>query len=151
MTVTAGPDVEGALKDYFRQQVDVLATAAGDRTFLTSRTGSVFPYIVITQIGGGEDTSDAPMDNALIQIDVFGRVRQLAEADAVRKAVRVALVKLSMEGGFDVPGKGRLLGTAIRDQRRFPEPEAQDADGTVGERPRYIITASVSCVASDGP
>lgn len=135
-------DAEGALKDYLRSDAEVIASAAGTRTFLRAKNGTQFPYIEVTRIGGSEDTSNAPIDAALMQIDVFGRVRQLGECTAVRGAVRSALRRLD-DTSFTSPGKGRILGASVSDDRRFPEPEAQDADGTVGERPRYVITATV--------
>jgi len=140
--ITAGPDLEGALRDYLQQSPDMLASPAGPRTYLAARADTVFPYVTLIRIGGGDDTSNAPMDQALVQFDVLGRVLQLGEANEVRRALRIALAKLS-DAPFTSPGKGRLIGSSIRDERRFPEPAAQDPDGAVGERPRYIVTAQV--------
>jgi hypothetical protein len=139
-TYVAGPDVEGAVKDYLRQAAEVTATACGTRTFLAPDDPE-FPYNRVWRIGGGEDTSNAPIDQALIQIDVFGQVRQLAEADTVRRGIRAALRRLQDEP-FTAAGKARLLGAVVRDDRRLPDLEAQDG-GVTGARPRYVITALV--------
>lgn len=142
MTITAGPDIEGALRDYLQQSPDMLASPAGARSWLAAKSNAVFPHVTIIRIGGGEDTSNAPMDQALVQFDVYGRVLQLGEANEVRRALRIALARLS-DDPFTATGKARLIGSTIRDDRRFPEPEAQDADGAIGERPRFIVTANV--------
>lgn len=130
---------------YFRASTLVNTTAAAGRTFLAVDSPT-FPYIQVTRIGGPEDGSDAPMDLALIQIDIYGRVRQLDEANTVRRGVRQALSALD-ETAYTATGKGRLLGAVVRDERRFPTANQQDAGGVIGERPRYIITALVTCIA----
>lgn len=136
------PDIEGALKDYLKADVDVLATAAGSRTYLALPDKPTFPCITIIRISGGETASEVPLEQALVQIDVRGRVQQLAETEAVRKAVRKALSKLQGRP-FDAAGKARLYAATVADDRRFPEPRQQDEDGAIGERPRFILTAQV--------
>lgn len=147
MSEYAGPDVEGAVKRYLQQAPSVLSGPAADRTFLAVKKPT-FPYITVIRIGGGEDGSEVPADTALLQIDVLGRIGELAEANEVRRGVRVALARLD-ENPFDDANNARLLGAIIRDERRFPEPDAQDPGGVIGERPRYIITTEVYAVGID--
>lgn len=134
-------DVEGALMDYLRaysltvQEVDT-------RTFLAV-TDPDYPYIQITRIGGPADGTGAG-DVALVQFDVIGAVRALRDTNDARRALRRALLTLE-DTPYSAPGKGKLIGAQIRDDRRFPD-EGQDGS-TIGERPRYIVTASVYCVA----
>lgn len=138
------PDVEGAVMSYLRAFPLVTATPVGTRTYLAVKTPA-FPYIVVTRLGG--PAAGGTGDLALMQIDVYGRVGALQETSDIRRAVRAAL--LSLEGAPYVSvGRAALLGATIRDDRRFPESDAQDSDGTLGERPRYIITASVYAVGA---
>lgn len=132
-------DAEGAIVSYLR----ATTTAFGTRVFLALAGATVYPVCRVGRVGGGDDPSDAPLDQALLQIDVYGRVRQLAEAESARQEIRSALKALSETGGYNVPGKAYIYGATVADDRRLPEPNAQDADGTVGERPRFIITAQV--------
>lgn len=137
------PDTEGALKTYLSTYPAVVSSAAAGRCFLATRSNVEFPYVLVSRLGGGDAPGDAPMDLALIQVDVYGRVVQLAEAGAVLNAVLEALAALNHTDAI-VPGKARLAGAIVRDRRRIPEPEAQDVDGTVGERPRYAVTVQVT-------
>ncbi len=135
-------DVEGALKEYLRTDVDVLASPAGARTYLALPDSPTFPCVTLIRIAGGEDTGEAPVDLALVQIDVWGRVKRLSEANEVRTAVRKALSKVRQR--TPVAGKAVLWGATVRDDRRFPVPQAQDSDGAIGERPRYVLTVQVT-------
>lgn len=144
MSGDAGPDVEGALKAYLQADTGMLAAPCGARTWLAVGRDAVFPYNVITRIGGGETSSDAPIDDGLVQIDIFGRVLQLTEADQCRRAVRKALAALTGTP-YTASGKGKLLGAVVRDDRRQPIQDAQDG-AVVGERPRYILTVAVTCI-----
>lgn len=141
------PDVEGALKDLLRTDADVLASPAGARTYLALPDDPSFPCVTVLRIAGGEDTGEAPVDVALVQVDIWGRVKRLSQSDEVRLAVRRALSKVRQR--TPVTGKAVLWGATVRDDRRFPTPQAQDSDGAIGERPRYILTVQVTATQPD--
>lgn len=139
------PDVEGALRDYLTANYD-FGNSAATGVFFAVPDEPVFPLVTIIRIAGGEGPGEAPLDVALLQVDVRGRVKALAQCMAVTQAVRKALSAL--RGPYTVAGKATIHGAVVVDVRRFPEPRAQDTDGRVGERPRYVLTVQVASTAA---
>ena len=140
------PDVEGAVKAFLQADPDVAGSAAAGRVYFAVPETPTFPLITVVRISGGEiRASEVPLDVALVQIDVRGQVKRLGECDDVRRAVRKALSKIRQ--ATPVAGKGVLYGANVLDDRRQPEPAAQDTSGAIGERPRYALTVQVSATA----
>src|SRR5688572_25728630 len=81
------PDIEGALRTWLRADPDI-QSFFGQRVFFGAprhTTTESFPMIVITRIGGGQRSGDAPMDMPMLQLDVYGR--KADEASGGRLAV----------------------------------------------------------------
>lgn len=69
------PDIEGALRTWLRAH-PLLVPEVDGRVYFSVPFNSAdkFPCIMITRVGdSGQDSSDTPIDLALIQFDVYGR------------------------------------------------------------------------------
>jgi hypothetical protein len=128
------PDVEGAVRDYLRDQ-DV----CDGRVYFGVPTGSpTYPLATVQRVGGGDDPSEAPIDQALIQIDVWGRVdaaghTDKAEARTAADAVRAALH--AIRGATALSETCTAYGAAVEADLWAPDPT---------DRGRYSITALVT-------
>lgn len=133
------PDVEGALRTYLRSHPDVQAQVA-QRVWFGIPLTPTYPLVAVARVGGFDDPSDAPIDQALVQIDCWGSLHDdtrnspnKAEAHAVRLACRQALHDLNAR---TVVGLTRLGGAVIQSDLYLEDP----AD----RRPRYVITAQIT-------
>lgn len=134
------PDVEGALRTWLRANASV-STLVGQRVFFAvpsdARPAS-YPLIVVSRIGGGQDDSDAPIDRALMSIDVFGAERDKAGTTAVVNAVRSALEAINgrttLTAGVDV------FGVQVAGVVWAPDPD--------NGRPHYTVTAEATAISS---
>lgn len=132
------PDVEGGIRDYLRGHTDV-AAAVGARVFFGVPDEPTFPLVAVRRVGGGDDTSEAPIDQALIQLDCWGGVDaaghgKKAEADTVRRAVRQALYEI--RGATALNASTVAYGAAVTSDVFLPDPN--------NDRPRYAVTALVT-------
>jgi hypothetical protein len=132
------PDVEGGLRAYLRADANVAALVHG-RVFFGIPAEPRFPLLTVTRVGGGEDISpDAPVDVALMEVQVWGEGRNKAEATALLNAVRSALFAIrsrtNLTTGVDA------FGATVAGVTYLPDP----AD----DRPRYIVTAQVTAIAA---
>lgn len=122
-----GPDVEGDLRAALRADTD-LAALVGSRVFLSTRalTEASYPCVVLSRIGGGDHpTSTAPIDQALLQLDIWGPARSKQAATDVVNAVRLALQR---------------IGAQVVSMIFLPDPDDR--------RPRYVVTAAVIAISS---
>ena len=121
-----GPDVEGDVRAMLRDDPDV-AALVGARVFLSTRalTEASYPCVVVTLAGSSDDTSEAPIDLALVQLDCWGPMTSKSVTTDVVNAVRSALHR----HGIDVAG-------------RVWAPDPDD------RRPRYVVTAAVTALSS---
>lgn len=133
-------DVEGAVRDYLRNQdIDDL----GARVYFGVPTGSAtYPLATVQRVGGGDDVSEAPIDQALIQIDVWGRIDNAghtdkAQARAVADGVREAL--RDIRGATELTDTCIAYGAAVEADLWAPDPT---------DRGRYSITALVTARAA---
>ncbi len=134
------PDVEGGMRTFLRNDTDVQAVL-DQRVFFRPDVGAEFPLAAVYRVGGGEDPGEAPVDRAVIQIDVWGNLRNKAECFDAYQAVRKALSK---------PRSRTVLKTGVvahgtiqvTDVRYLPDPE--------DNRPRYAITALVTATSTVG-
>ena len=90
-----------------------------------------FPFLVVFQIGGAPDPSEAPVDLPLLQWDCYGSEGFAGRAQADTLA-RPLLDRLSSADGMTVLGQGHIYGHQTIDYRRSPEPDTGWA--------RYTIT-----------
>jgi hypothetical protein len=145
--VSEFPDVEGAVRTYLRAHTDVTALC-GTRVFFAVPRQATYPLVVVTRVGGFDDTSDAPLDQALIQVDCWGDLHtdtiaspDKAQAAAVLRAVRQAFYDLTHQPAVvsvagDDPHDVRLAGAQVQSDPYVPDPD--------NRRPRYAVTAQVT-------
>ncbi len=102
---------------------------------------SSFPLVTVRRVGGGQDTGDAPVDRALIQVDCWGSID--ASGNGV-KATATALVnavrqRLEAVGTDLTPISGAVLHeAAVESVLWLPDPD--------NDRPRYVVTAEVTAI-----
>lgn len=131
------PDVEGGVRDFLRT-----AGVCGARGYFGVPDGTpTYPLFTVQRVGGGDDTSEAPLDQALIQIDVWGRRdaaghTDKAEARAEANAVRTALQ--GIRGATALNATTIAYGAAVEADLWAPDPT---------DRGRYSITALVTARA----
>lgn len=134
------PDVEGAVKACL-----VAANVCGGRVFFgvpSPVTESTFPLATVQRVGGGDDPGEAPLDLALIQIDVWGRKDAAGHTDkaaarAEANAVRTALGEI--RGATALSPTVTAYGAAVESDLWAPDPS---------DRGRYVITALVTARAA---
>lgn len=131
------PDTEGAVRDYLRGHTDVTAQV-GTRVFFSIPDQPTWPLVVVRRVAGGDDTSEAPLDQAVIQIDCWAAGRNKQQATDVVNAVRQALYELRGATALndDVVGYGARIDSIVF----LPDP----AD----DRPRYALTAQITTRAA---
>lgn len=134
------PDVEGALRTYFRAWPPLTGLVA-QRIYLSlPRDNVVYPCLDLFRVGGGDDPSEAPVDRALIQINCWGELYangngNKTQAAQVAFAVRSGLNAL--RGRVDV-GTVALMGSTVESVIWLLDP----ADA----RPRYAVTTLVTAM-----
>lgn len=138
------PDVEGAARAFLRADAGV-AALVGTRCFFGIPDAPTWPLVVVSRIGGGDDTSDAPLDQAVLQVDCWGRLYDDTDATksshgdkagcrAVANAVRSAFASLTHQpataaGCF-------LYGASVSTDVWRP-----DIDD---DRPRYLLVVNLT-------
>jgi hypothetical protein len=139
------PDVEGAVRTYLRAHTDVVAQV-GARVFFGIPDEPTWPLIVVSRVGGFEDPSDAPIDQAMVQLDCWGAFHldgstevltrpNKASATAVLRAVRQAHSDL-----IHVPATVTVAGATVRIDGGAWQSDPYIPDPSDG-RPRYVVTA----------
>lgn len=131
------PDVEDGVRKYLRADVDVAAQVAGRVFFGVPRENPTFPLITVLRAGGGDDVSEAPIDNAAILINCWGSTSKEQAwnvAMSVRRALRKIRNKTLLTTG--VYAHGATVDGVIWS----PDPE--------DDRPRYVVTAQVTATAT---
>jgi hypothetical protein len=137
------PDVEGGIRTYLRNDADV-AAIVGSRVFFgipKGATESTFPLVTVARIGGGSDTSDAPVDLALVSVDCWGTIDDSGHGDkagatALVNSVRSALER--MNGPTQLSGSMYGFGVQEAGVVWSPDPD--------NDRPHYALTAEVSAI-----
>jgi hypothetical protein len=120
------PDPEYAVRNYLRQQgIPYVHVAAP--------TGVKLPYITISRVGGGDDSGLAPIDNALLQLDVYGSTK--AEAHTIVANVRT--VFSNIVSAIHVEPDTMIHGINIAGVVWSPDPDDDTS--------RYVITAQAVC------
>lgn len=131
------PDVEEGIRTYLRQDVDVQAGPSAGRVFFgVPRQNPVFPLITLRRAGGGDDLSEAPIDQAVISFSCWGGTKQQAWDTAA--SVRLALYKIR---GKTLVSAGVYAHGAQVDGVIFSPDPADD-------RPRYVVTSRVTATAA---
>lgn len=146
MTVDQFPDVEGALVAWLKSQTDLTALIGGHRIFFgvpKGATEATFPCVTVQLVGTVPDPSEAPIDRALIQIDVWGSFGQSgngkkAEATNVVNTVRALLH--SIHEPTPMGTNTTVYGCNVESVAWLPDPPS--------DRPRYSLTAEVTSMRS---
>jgi hypothetical protein len=143
VTLETWPDTEGALRDWLREQPSLQALVARRVFFGVPRNARQWPLVTVQRVGGAEDISEAPVDRALVQIDVWGEIDGSGNGDkAGTTAVVNALRSLlgSVKHRTPLNATVDALGVTVAGVAWVPDP----AD----DRPRYVVTAEVTAVSS---
>lgn len=136
MTVIALPDVEGALRSWLRSQSEISAVVS-TRVFFGVPDDTAFPLISLFRLGGTDQTGEAPLDDALIQFDCWGGIKNKAQAFQVANAVRGVLRAMTPQ--LLTP---EVYGYGASPSAPFWSPDPED------DRARYVVTASVTARAA---
>lgn len=140
--VITWPDVEDAVRQYLRNW-PALNDIIDRRVFFgVPKKDARFPMLTIMRVGGGDDTSEAPVDNALIQVQVWGRVPTEGggKAECTHMALLVRQALSELRSRTSVTTDVDLCGATVANVVWVPDP----AD----DRPRYIVTATVTAISS---
>lgn len=134
MAIDLWPDTEGGVRDYLRAVPEVVALVS-TRVFFGVADGD-FPQVVVSRVGGTEDPSDAPIDQALIQLDIWGKaagVNAKLACTQLKNVVRGAVTALNHTPA--TAGGVALMGATVDSDSWLP-------DETTGQ-PRYVLTCAV--------
>lgn len=137
------PDVEGGLRAYLRAHTDCVAVL-GTRVWFARPDKADYPLAVVQLVGAVDDGSEAPIDQALVQIDIHGPLHANKHPDkattyAAAAAVRQALYDLNRGDTTVEIADGnsvRLMGSNVQSSVYLPDPD--------NGRPRYAITAQIT-------
>lgn len=129
--MTAFPDTEAGVVQFLKDDTPTAALVGTRVMYGVPRKSPTFPLIVVRRLSGGDDGSEAPIDQAVVAIDCWGRSK--LEATNVTNAVRAALHDLR----FATVKDGVTLHGAIVDGMTWlPDPE--------DDRPRYTLSVRVT-------
>jgi len=130
------PDVEGAVKDYLMAHSSISSLGSG---FFAIPDRPTFPLWVVTRVGGGDDPSEAVIDQALIQIDVWGPTRaekRGGKAAATALALAIRSVLRAIRGITALNASVTAYGAEVISVVTPPDPRS--------DRPRYALTVAVT-------
>lgn len=143
MSVVTFPDTEGAVRAFLRASAAVSALV-GQRVFFGVPDSPTWPLVTVQRVGGGDDLGEAPIDQALIQLDCWGRLYSdsdptkkhgdKAQARAVANAVRAAVHEVRSD--LTTYAGCVLYGASVNSDLFVPDPD--------NDRPRYSLLTSWS-------
>jgi Protein of unknown function (DUF3168) len=141
MAIAITPDIEPIIGAYLREHLDV-AALVGARVVSRTPASTGAAWVRYTQIASpaaGNSTTDR-LVSALLQFDCYASVENTrAEASAIARTVRAALVAMSGTFGNDELGRAFVSGVPPRlvSSTRLPDDMLDPA------RERYVVTATV--------
>lgn len=146
MSIDQFPDVEGALVTWLKTQTTLTTALGGQRIFFgvpKGATEATFPLVTVQLVGTVPDPSDAPIDRALIQLDVWGSIGasgngKKAEATALVNTVRALLHSIHQPTPMGT--SVTVFGCNVESVAWLPDPPS--------DRPRYVVTAEVTAISS---
>lgn len=135
------PDVEGALVAFLKANTAVAALVATRVFYGIPKATPVWPLVTVARIGGGDDASDAPVDEGVLQVDCWGTIStsgygQKLPCTQLKNAVRSAL--RSFTGGVLATGV-YAGGITVQSDIWLPDP----AD----DRPRYSLIVELAALS----
>jgi hypothetical protein len=131
------PDVEEGVRQFLRDDTDVNAIVSRRVFFGVPKESPQFPLVTVRRVGGGDDSSEAAVDLAVLSINCWGgstKTSAWSAASAVRRSLRKIRSKTLLTPGVYAHG------TTVDGVIWSPDPE--DA------RPRYIVTVRVTATAT---
>lgn len=142
------PDIEGALRTWLRADAGLVPLIDGRVFFSVPKNAQgvatdSFPLILITRIGGGESRGEAPLDMALIQFDVMGKLAtQAGGGKGTVTTVALALQKAISK----IRGRTELVPGVVAFNSRIASSFYSPFPGD--DRPRHIITAVIPSIVT---
>lgn len=137
------PDIEGALRTWLRGRAAITALV-GQRVFFgVPDKAETWPLITIRRVGGGDDPGIAPVDRALVQLDVWGDIDasghgKKADATTLVNTLRAELSAVDRRTALTA--SVHALGISVESVVWLPDPD--------NDRPRYVVTAEVTALSS---
>lgn len=131
MTISKLPNAQVLVTEFLRGDPDVTAIF-GDNIFTELPPTHTWPAARVTRVGGAADSYPVVLDQPLIQIDVWGGPKVLAESAA--QTIRAVLATR-------LPGAHRtgiVYGVTLGSLRDLPDTTFDPA------RPRYILDISMT-------
>lgn len=127
------PDIEGKVRTLLRADPGVTALVGSRVFFGVPREPSAWPVVTVQRVGGGPDGSQVPADDALIQVDIFGRVDPSGHGDKAQTwTVTAAII-----GALEAQDRGSWA-CQVLSVLWLPDP--------TDDRPRYSLTVRVLAV-----
>lgn len=146
MTADAIPDLEGGCRTWLRTLPSISAIVSNRVFFGIPKAAdeSKFPLITVARVGGGlGPTSDAPVDAALLQFDVWG---SLDASGNGKKAEVTALVNTLRSELAAIRGRTALTATVAA--FGFVEQSCIWLPDPDNDRPRYVLTVEACGISS---
>lgn len=131
------PDTEGAVRTWLRNQTGVQAVVATRIYFGVPKPTATYPLVTVQRIGGGPTAGDAPVDAAMLQIDVWGDKHANGNGNKAGCWTVSAAVLAALEVVNDT-----LIATSVR--AAINVESVIWAPDPTDDRPRYVITATGS-------
>jgi len=137
MAEGALPDVEAGLVSFLLAQASITTLVSTRVFFGVPRNSPTLPLIVVQRVGGGDDVSEAAIDNAVVTLHCWGRskLEALTVTNTVRTSLR-SIRRVTVHNGV------ALYGIPIIDSVVW-SPDPQD------DTPRYILTARVTAAVAE--
>jgi hypothetical protein len=137
MTTLVFTDTTKAVRDWLRDNAAELVVDSA-RINLGTVDGDA-SQIVVQRVGGGDDTSDAPLDQALVQIDCWHGT-SYNTASNVKNKVRALLKELRTKALSTGGGATTGYGATVLAEVFSPDPQDNS--------PRFILTVAVTARAT---
>lgn len=138
------PDTEGGVKTWLRT-ITAITGLLGNTTAVyleipdDADTEAEYPMVVVGRVGGGQEPGrEAPLDVALLQVDVWGR-KDGGRAACFRVAAEVGKALSDMTDPTALKTGVRGCGAEVTSMVYLPDPGDR--------RPRYSLTVQVVAVA----
>lgn len=132
MSVKTFADVEGALRTWLRTQSEI-TSLVGSRVFFGYPDSTQTPLITISRVGGSPQTGEAPLEDALVQFDCWGGIKNKAQAAQVMTALLGVLESMTPR---DLDSSTKGYGASVESVFWSPDPTNDQA--------RYVVTATVT-------
>ncbi len=133
--MTEWPDVEGGMLTYLKSKLTLPKGVYLGIPVGAGKSPNMFPLVTIQRVGGGDDPSEAPIDRALMQFNVWGTSdRDKARCWNCVAELRGVLSEIT--GATSLDANVVAFGASVNNIVYAP-------DGVDG-RPRYVVTALVT-------